>query len=199
MLLLTAGLLTFLIAALPWASTDVVTPLNLHDTTVVTVSGGTAAPAVSAAALVLLAAAIAVLLARRVAVLITCLVVAAMGVVVSWAATGVWLDPVSAVATAATKQTATLAPPTSATSAIWTIVAVGWGIALIVLAVLIGRAARTWKLDQRHERVPSTADGARLAPPEAAGRQRDGLPQDAFPDDDAVYWDRLSRGEDLTA
>lgn len=166
----------------PWVHAAGVSPLGGVG---VSVSGAVAAPAVPATALVLAAAGAAVALAGRLGRWLVVAVVAACGVVVVAAATGVLRHPETSATAAAAARTGVdhLDGAPVVTAGPWAAVVIG--LLAVVTAALMARASAGWSTpDRRHE---LHADGATEATPGPSGPQ---LP------DERTDWDALTRGAD---
>lgn len=143
----------------------------------VVVTGTQAAPAVSAAALVLLAAGAAIGLVGPVGRWVVVVVVIASGLLVaasSWAVIGD-PGPVAASRVAEATGVSTLAAPVTLTAAPYAVV--GLGLVLVILGAWLAATSRAWsRPSARHE-----AAGGAVA---------------ATIDDDRSAWDALTRGND---
>jgi hypothetical protein len=144
----------------------------------VDVTGGAAAPQTGGAALVLLAAAGALALVGRAGRGLVALVVAGAGLLVGAAGVAVLRDPAGAVAASLADATGV---PTATTTALtpWPVVAVGLGVVVVALGVVLLRAPGDWaRRSSRHD-VPAAATA-----------------HDGGTPDDRLDWDALSRGDD---
>ncbi len=203
--LLLLGGATLAAAAPTWSRTTGATALDPQ--VEVAITGTSAAPGVSAAALVLVAAALALGLVGRVGRWVVLVVAAASGVVSTAAALGVALDPEPSARSAVADATGVteLTSPVSLTVAPWIAAVLGVVTVLVVVWVAVG--SRAWAgASTRHERATSGgADGAAgdagpsAQGPAVAAAERGPAAADA-PDDLADHdaWDALSRGEDPT-
>ena len=145
----------------------------------VAVTGTQAAPAVTAAALVLFATSAAIPLVGRIGRWVVVVVVMASGALLAASALAVIADPatVAGSAVAGVTGVATLAAPVTLTVAPFAVVALG--IAGVLLGGRLAATSRTWaRASKRHE-------GAGSPPP-------------GPPDDDQSAWDALTRGNDPT-
>jgi uncharacterized membrane protein (TIGR02234 family) len=188
-----------LAAAVPtWLRTTGATALDPQVD--VAVAGTSAAPGVSAAALVLVAAALALGLVGRVGRWVVLAVAAASGVVATVSALSVAIDPEPTARSAVAEATGVteLTAPVELTAAPW--VAAVLGVLTVLVVVWVALGARSWaSASTRHERAGAT-------PATAAGTPADGTPEvagaagpgDAEDVSDHDAWDALSRGEDPT-
>lgn len=193
-----------LAAAVPtWLSTTGATALDPE--VEVTVAGTSAAPGVSASALVLVAAALALGLVGRVGRWVVLAVAAASGVVATVSALGVALDPEPSARSAVADATGVteLTAPVDLTVAPWLAAALGVLTVLAVVWVAVG--SRSWVgASTRHERAtgatPPTASAAAATTAPEGRPDPSGTTEPASPDDltDHDAWDALSRGEDPT-
>ncbi|QJW36662.1 Trp biosynthesis-associated membrane protein [Cellulosimicrobium protaetiae] len=203
-----------LAAAVPtWLSTTGATALDPE--VEVAVAGTSAAPGVSAAALVLVAAALALGLVGRVGRWVVLAVAAVSGVVATVSALGVALDPEPSARSAVADATGVteLTAPVELTAAPW--LAAALGVLTVLVAVWVAVGSRSWaEASTRHERAPGpTSGGSSTRPvpaPEPSGGAAPGAATpgtdradpaggtspDEISDHDA--WDALSRGEDPT-
>ncbi|AEI12333.1 Trp biosynthesis-associated membrane protein [Cellulomonas gilvus] len=181
-----AGLLVLAAAAtgacaLPtWLSTRAGTVLGAEEA--VRASGGTAAPSLVAAALVLLAATGAVALVGRFGRWVVAATVALAGALVVGAAVAVLRDPVAALLPVVTERTGVERVVGTVEVSVWPWVTVAVGVLDLLAAVWLARSSGSWATSRRHEAARGTAaDGA--------GPDRD---------DERDQWDALSRGDDPT-
>jgi len=171
--------LACLAAGVPvWIRTSGTTALDAA--VAVAVTGTQAAPAVSAAALVLLAAGAAIGLVGRFGRWVVVAAVAGCGALVASSAVAVIADPAPIAASMVAEATgvASLASPATLTFAPYAVAALG--VALVLVGVWIAWSSRAWAArgSARHE----------LA----------GAPAAAAPDDDQAAWDALTGGNDPT-
>ncbi|KON73088.1 hypothetical protein M768_12715 [Cellulosimicrobium cellulans F16] len=200
--LLLLGGATLATAVPTWLSTTGATALDPE--VEVTVAGTSAAPGVSASALVLVAAALALGLVGRVGRWVVLAVAAASGVVATVSALGVALDPEPSARSAVADATGVteLTAPVDLTVAPWLAAALGVLTVLAVVWVAVG--SRSWAgASTRHERAsgataPAAPAAGTAVPEERPDRSRATEPP--VPDDltDHDAWDALSRGEDPT-
>jgi hypothetical protein len=201
--LLLLGGSTLATAVPTWLSTTGATALDPQ--VEVTVAGTSAAPGVSASALVLVAAALALGLVGRVGRWVVLAVAAASGVVATVSALGVALDPEPSARSAVADATGVteLTAPVDLTVAPWFAAALGVLTVLAVVWVAVG--SRSWAgASTRHERAtggtaPAASAAAGTTVPEGPS-DPSGATEPASPDDltDHDAWDALSRGEDPT-
>ncbi|MCR1983797.1 Trp biosynthesis-associated membrane protein [Cellulosimicrobium cellulans] len=188
-----------LAAAVPtWLRTTGATALDPQVD--VAVAGTSAAPGVSAAALVLVAAALALGLVGRVGRWVVLAVAAASGVVATVSALSVAIDPEPTARSAVAEATGVteLTAPVELTAAPWAAAVLGVLTVLVVVWVALG--ARSWAgASTRHERAgaaPATAAGTPAGETSEAAGATGRSDVDDVSDHDA--WDALSRGEDPT-
>jgi hypothetical protein len=201
--LLLLGGSTLATAVPTWLSTTGATALDPQ--VEVTVAGTSAAPGVSASALVLVAAALALGLVGRIGRWVVLAVAAASGVVATVSALGVALDPEPSARSAVADATGVteLTAPVDLTVAPWFAAALGVLTVLAVVWVAVG--SRSWAgASTRHERAtggtaPAASAAAGTTVPEGPS-DPSGATEPASPDDltDHDAWDALSRGEDPT-
>lgn len=174
-ILLLLAALTGIVSVPTWFTTTTATALDPH--VVVRASGADVAPAVPAAALVLLACAGALALVGRVGRWVVLAVVVAAGVLVSAAALRALADPwgsgLHAQVVAATSVAQDRAP---VTVSFWPYLAVVVGAVVVLVAVWLARASRTWP-------VPSRRHEGTTGPRPVV-------------EDERSAWDALSRGDD---
>lgn len=185
MLVFGAGLALLGLGAVPWVRGNALVPgAALQE---VSSSGGEAAPMIPALGLVLLAAAVALALARRVGSIITCIIIAAAGVLTTVGSIIVLNDPANAISGQMTEVTAIVMSPDAlndVTITVWVAVAAVFGIVVLGLALVVWRTASTWTVDARHEKVtPRNETVVSENGPDIA---------------DADLWDMLSDGQDPT-
>lgn len=169
----------------------------------VTVSGSTAAPGVSAAALVVVAAALALGLVGRIGRWLVLVVVALGGAVVVAGGVGVIASPDRPARSAVAEVTGTseTTSAVSLTAAPYVSVVLGVGILLAVLWALLARVDWSRRV-QRYEAPASQAQVAAgaVAParPQRSGRAgATAAPdRDEAPIDERAAWDALSHGDD---
>lgn len=161
--LLLLGGATLAASAPAWSRTTGATALDPQ--VEVTVAGTSAAPGVSAAALVLVAAALALGLVGRVGRWVVLAVAAASGAVSAAAALGVALDPEPSARSAVADATGVteLTAPVTLTAAPW--IAAGLGVLTVLVVVWVALGSRAWAgASTRHERAPAAGsvggDGA---------------------------------------
>ena len=201
--LLLLGGATLATAVPTWLSTTGATALDPE--VEVTVAGTSAAPGVSASALVLVAAALALGLVGRVGRWVVLAVAAASGVVATVSALGVALDPEPSARSAVADATGVpeVTAPVDLTVAPW--LAATLGVLTVLAVVWVAVGSRSWAgASTRHERATGATAAAASA---AAGTTApegpsypSGATEPASPDDltDHDAWDALSRGEDPT-
>lgn len=143
----------------------------------VAVTGTTAAPGVSAAALVVVAAALALGLVGRVGRWFALAVAAAAGLVVGGSALAVLLSPSAAARTAVAEATGVVAPPAAVDVTLAPYAAVACAVAVVAAAVWAALGPVEWARQPRRFET-----GASTAPP----------------DDEQEAWDALTRGSDPT-
>lgn len=170
--------LGFVSAARPWAVASIP---DLVAAQTLRVSGGEAAGAVPAVALVALAGAVAVLTTRRAGQAVTGALLALAGAAAASVSVGVLRAPESAVAAAVTAATGRAgAAGVTAQLTAWPWAGVSSGILVAVGGCIALLRARAWAgLSARYE-TPSTTASKGLD------------------DDPGLTWDLLSRGEDPT-
>lgn len=145
-------------------------------------SGGTAAPSLVAAALVLLAATGAVALVGRFGRWVVAATVALAGALVVGAAVAVLQDPVAALLPVVTERTGVERVVGTVEVSVWPWVAVAVGVLDVLAAVWLARSSASWSTSRRHESARATT----------ADRPIPGR------DDERDQWDALSRGDDPT-
>jgi hypothetical protein len=178
-LVIVLGALALATAGPTWVRAQTATALD--PTVAVAVSGGTAAPAVNAAGLVLVAAGLALAIGGRVARMVVLVVVAAAGALITASAIAVATSPADVAAAGAAESAGVTDLTAPATVTVWPWLCAAVGVLVVLAAVLVGIAARGWTTSSgRHERT---------APSPGAG-----TPVDAH---DA--WDAQTRGTDPTA
>ncbi len=176
-LLLVLGAAAIGLSLLPWARATVPTVLGEQ---AVSVTGGQAAPATTAAGLALLATGLALALGGRWVIRLAAVAVGALGLVLGGAAAQVLLDPEPRVLTAA-GQVAGVRQISGAVSLTpWPALTLALAAAVLVTAVLVARVPAT-TADRRFERT----EPAGQSPPTGRARAMDD-------------WDALGRGEDPT-
>ncbi|RHA37866.1 Trp biosynthesis-associated membrane protein [Cellulomonas rhizosphaerae] len=177
--LLLLAALTGLVSLPTWFTTTAATALD--PSVVVTASGADVAPAVPAAALVLLACAAAIALVGRVARWVVLAVVAGAGVLVVAAALQAIGDPWgSGLHQQVVDATSVGEDRSPVTVSVWPYLAVGVGAVVVLVALWLARASRSWAgPSRRHE---GTTAGTTQARPEV--------------EDERTAWDALSRGDD---
>lgn len=176
-LLLVLGAVAMGLSLLPWARATVPTVLGEQS---VTVAGGDAAPATTAAGLALLATGLALALGGRWMIRLAAVAAAALGLVLGGSALQLLLDPEPRVLSAAGEVTGVRQIIGSVSITPWPYLALLLGVLVVAAAVLVARVPAT-ATSRRFER---TAPSAPSAP---SGRVR------AMDD-----WDALGRGEDPT-
>ena len=178
--LVLAGVLLAL-GGLPWVRAEVPTVIAVRP---LSVTGGTATPALTAAALVVGAAALTVAIGRRVAVAVGGVVLIGAAVLVAAAVAGFLQDPTASALAEAAQISGV--PQLTGTAHVtpWP-----W-VALVVAALLAGLGVvtlvrgRRWQAGgRRFERAPETGRSASSAARDARTRAMDD-------------WDALGRGED---
>ncbi|WP_413450154.1 Trp biosynthesis-associated membrane protein [Georgenia phoenicis] len=182
-LVLVLGAVAFGLSVLTWASAPV--PTVLAERTV-TVTGGDAAPATTAAGLAVLATALALALGGRWVSRLCAVALVALGALLAASAVGFLLDPqpplLAAAATVSGVREISAAPSVTP----WPYLAVLVGVLVAACSVLVLR-------------MPTTAGGRRFERPAAAGERPVTL---ADAPDERVRamddWDALGRGEDPT-
>ncbi|WP_425953827.1 Trp biosynthesis-associated membrane protein [Xylanimonas sp. McL0601] len=173
------GALALATAGPTWVRAQTATALD--PTVAVAVSGGTAAPAVNAAGLVLVAAGLALALGGRVARRVVLVVVAAAGVLITASAVAVATSPADVAAAGAAEAAGVTDLTAPASVTVWPWLCAAVGVLIVLAAVLVGLAARGWTASSgRHERAAPNPD---------TGPQVDA--HDA--------WDAQTRGTDPTA
>ncbi|PZR52474.1 Trp biosynthesis protein [Xylanimonas oleitrophica] len=191
------GALVLATAAPVWVRSQVDTALEAA--VPVEVSGGSAAPAVNAAGLVLVAAGLALALGGRVARWVVLAVVAASGALVAGSAYTVVAGPSDVATTGAADAAGVTELTAPVTVTAWPWLCAALGVLAIVLAVLVAVASRAWPAASgRHERAgaPAGAPAAGVATGAPAGPVAD-LDDDS-PVDSHDAWDALTRGTDPT-
>lgn len=187
LLLVLLGALSAVTAGPTWVRAETSTAID--PTVAVAVSGGTAAPAVNAAAFVLVAAGLALAITGRVGRRVVLVVAAAAGALVAFSAVSVALAPtdVAREGAVAAANVTDLTRAASVTAWPWLSAAVG--VLAVAAAVVVWLAARRWTAtSSRHER----ADAAAPVPAQADAAQD-------TPVDTHDAWDALTRGADPTA
>lgn len=181
LLLLVLGAASLASAAPVWLRTSGATALA--ERVDVAVTGTTAAPGVSAAALVVVAAGLALGLVGRVARWLALGVVAAAGLVVAGSALGVILSPGSAARTAVAEATGVVATPEEVDVTLLPYVTVALGLAVLAAAAWAAVARVEWtRSARRFETRPQETRTDETSPP----------------DDEQDAWDALTRGTDPT-
>lgn len=210
--LLVLGALAFALSVLPWVSAQV--PTVLAERTI-TVSGGGAAPATTAAALAVLATALAVALGGRWVLRLCALAVAGLGALLAASAVGVVLDPLPPVLTAAAAAAGVRDITGDPSLTVWPYLTAGLGLLVAAAAVLVLRVPTTTAPPgRRFERGPLPAapsQGGTAPPAPADATVTDTSAADPGPPggeaptarDERVRamddWDALGRGEDPSA
>jgi uncharacterized membrane protein (TIGR02234 family) len=187
--LLLAAALTGVCAVPEWVSATSRSVLGGEVT--VAVSGGSAAPTLVAAALVLLAATAAVALVGRVGRWVVVASVALAGALVVAGAVDVLRDPLAAVLPAVVAQTGVERVVGDVSVSVWPWVAVVIGVLDLLAAIWLARESASWAVSRRHEQRSSSDEPAPASP----GAATPGVPG---PDDERSQWDALSRGDDPT-
>ena len=177
-------------ATLPtWVTAQVDTVLAQRQD--INVPGTTAAPAVSALALVALAGVLTVRIAGPVLRTVICAVIALAGIGTVLAALSVPLDPEGAARSSVGQRTGAVGAGGDYTVHPWPWVCLVFAVGIVVMAVVLWRASRSWRgAGRRFERPEQRA---------AATRETAPAPEQAPHARDIDAWDRLSRGEDPTA
>lgn len=224
MTLLLLGGLSLLSAVPTWLSTTASTALD--PSVDVTVSGTTAAPGVSAAALVVVAAALSLGLVGRVARWVSLVVVALGGVVIGGSALSFVLSPDAAARSGVADATGVATSGSDVDLSVAPYVTVVLGAAVLAVALWAAVARVDWGRRSRRYDTPATAHGsgpraaAAEAPVAAAGAAPGSAPQarpettgptrstaaaestaTPAPDDpldERDTWDSLTQGEDPT-
>lgn len=176
LLLLVLGAASLASAAPVWLRSSGATALA--ERVDVTVTGTSAAPGVSAAALVVVAAALALGLVGRVGRWFALVVVAVAGVVVGGSALAVLLSPSAAARTAVAEATGVVAPPEVVDVTIFPYVTVALAVAVVAAAAWAAVAPVEWTRQARRFETTQHEAGP--------------------PDDEQEAWDALSRGTDPT-
>ncbi|WP_270238321.1 Trp biosynthesis-associated membrane protein [Rothia kristinae] len=173
----------------PWVTAQVDTVLAQRQD--IDVPGTTAAPAVSALALVALAGVLTVRIAGPVLRAVICAVIALAGVGMALTAVSVPLDPENAARTSVGQRTGAVGAGGDYAVHPWPWVCLVLAVGIVVMAVTLWRASRTWRsAGRRFERPGQRAAAAQETTPSA---------EQAPHARDIDAWDRLSRGEDPTA
>ena len=171
LLVLVLGGLVLATAGPTWVRAETATALQ--ESVPVVVTGGDAAPAVSAAGMVLLAAGLALALSGRVARKVVLAVVAIAGITVAESALGVVRDPAQAAAAGAGEAAGVTDLTAAAMVTPWPWVAAAVGVLAVASAAWVARVSKGWTTTStRHERTARET-----------------------PDD----WDALSHGADPSA
>lgn len=180
------------VCAVPaWITATTESVLGVPET--IRVTGGAAASALVAAALVLLAATAAVALVGRLGRWVVVATVALAGVLVVAGAVGVLRDPAAAAAATVADRIGVERVTDDLVVTPWPWVALAVGVLDVLVAVRLARSSRGWAVTERHDRqtVPDRRAGAGAAPGRApAPRREAGHP------DDRDQWDALTRGDD---
>ena len=179
------GVLLLATAAAGWAHGEVTTVLGTQE---VSVSGSSAAPGVSAAALVVGAAALAAAIGRRVGAVLAGIALIGAAVLVGVSVAGFLADPAAPLEAAAGQVSGVPELTGEATTTLWP-----WATLLVALAVAAAGvvtlvAGRRWQsAGRRFERPAATSPRSAAS---AATDERDRAMDD---------WDALGRGEDPSA
>lgn len=189
-LLLTAAL-TGVCAVPTWLSVPTDSVLGVTET--VRVSGGAAAPALVAAALVLLAATGAIALVGRIGRWLVVATVLLAGLLVVGGAVSVLRDPAAAAAPTVADRIGIERVVGEVAVSPWPWVALGVGLLVVAVAVWLARVSGGWSVAGRHDRTArAAATGAR------DGAAAGSTARAARPVDERDQWDALSRGDDPT-
>lgn len=186
--LLLAAAFTGLCALPTWLTTTTESVLGVPET--IRVSGGTVAPTIVAAALVLLAATGALALVGKAGRWFVVATVALAGVLVVAGSVGVLRDPAAAVAPTVAERIGVERVVVGVDVGAWPWIAVAAGVLDALVAVWIARVSQAWVVAGGRDRhVRAEAVGG---PGVAAGT----APQADEPVDERDQWDALSRGDD---
>lgn len=182
---LVLGVLLLATAAASWAHGEVATVLGAQE---VSVSGSSAAPGVSAAALVVGAAALAAAIGRRVGAVLAGIALIGAAVLVGVSVAGFLADPAAPLEAAAGQVSGVPELTGEATTTLWPYVTLVVALAVAAAGVVTLVAGGRWQSAGRRFERPAAA-----APRSAASAATD--ERDRAMDD----WDALGRGEDPSA
>lgn len=184
LVVLVLGVIGFGLSALPWGSASV--PTVLAEQTV-TVSGGEAAPATTAASLAVLATGLAVAIGGRWVARLCALALLLLGGLLGASAGDFLVDPEPRLLTAAAQLSGVREIVGEPATTPWPYLTVVLGVGVVAAAVLVLRVPTTTAPGRRFERA---GEGGPVTPRTAEQTHRDERVR-AMDD-----WDALGRGED---
>ncbi len=176
----------FLVSRAAWLHASV--PDLAGGASEVDVTGGDAAPAVVALAVVAIAGSLVTAISSRHVRLVTGPLLALAGIGAGIGATRVLLDPAAHATSAIAEATGVSGSGETVTLTPWPLVALAPAVVLVVLGVVVLVAGRAWTRTARFDRAGATPDAAAVA-------EDTGIDPRADP---AKAWDALTRGEDPT-